>query len=97
MDFNGFEKSVQQQEMPSSLSPELQSLWHDGVGDWNKAHDIAQDIDDKNGSWIHAYLHRKEGDEWNANYWYQKAGRQMPPYSLEQEWEELVTHFLKRS
>jgi hypothetical protein len=97
MDFDGFKTSMQQQVMPSSLSLELQSLWHDGLNDWNKAHDIAQDIPHTNGSWIHAYLHRKEGDKWNANYWYQKAGKPMPSYSLEKEWEELVRYFLKQS
>src|SRR5688500_12446994 len=97
MDFDGFTSSIKQQTIPSSLGPELQSLWYDCLNNWNKAHDIAQDIPDKNGSWIHAYLHRKEGDKWNANYWYQKAGKTMPSYSLEKEWEELVRYFLKQS
>jgi len=77
-----------------TLTPALQSLWHDGRGEWHKAHDIAQDINTPDGSWIHAYLHRKEGDQANAGYWYNRANRSMPMYSLEQEWEELVSVFL---
>jgi hypothetical protein len=72
----------------------LQSLWHDGRGEWDKAHDVAQDINTPDGSWIHAYLHRKEGDRSNAKYWYNRANRTMPTYSLEQEWEEMVIVFL---
>jgi hypothetical protein len=70
-------------------------MWYDGKNNWERAHDIAQNIDDKNGSLIHAYLHRKEGDLWNAEYWYHKAGKLMPDYDLEKEWEEIVEFFLK--
>jgi hypothetical protein len=65
-------------------------LWYDGKNDWEQAHIIAQDLPTKEGSWVHAYLHRKEGDAWNANYWYNRADRSMPDYSLEKEWEEMV-------
>jgi hypothetical protein len=58
------------------------------------AHNIAQEIADPKGSWIHAYLHRKEGDIGNAGYWYRRAGQQMPQYSLEKEWEEIVQALL---
>ncbi len=57
------------------MSPALVALWHDAKGDWARAHEVAQDIDDATGSWVHAYLHRKEGDEGNAAYWYRKAGQ----------------------
>ena len=81
---------------PEDSSYYLKALWWDGSGNWNKAHDIAQEINDKKGSWIHAYLHRKEGDLWNADYWYQKAGKKMPlSISLEEEWEEMVAVFLE--
>jgi hypothetical protein len=72
----------------------LQSLWYDGKNDWQKAHSIIQDIEDKTAAWIHAYLHRKEADKGNAGYWYNRAGKPMPAYSLEKEWEELVNALL---
>ena len=66
----------------------------DAKGDWEKSHNIAQDIHSDTGSWIHAYLHRKEGDIFNADYWYSKAGKKRPSVSLEKEWEEIVTDLL---
>lgn len=75
----------------------LKALWHDARGEWDKAHDLAQDVNNKDGSWIHAYLHRKEGDRSNAQYWYHRANQKMPAYSLEQEWEELVNVFLSEN
>jgi hypothetical protein len=72
----------------------LQALWHDAHGNWDKAHDLAQEVNTKDGSWVHAYLHRKDGDRSNAHYWYNRADRKMPAYSLEQEWDEMVVEFL---
>lgn len=80
---------------PESYPLLLQALWHDAQGDWHKAHDIAQDIETPDGAWVHAYLHRKEGDLWNADYWYRRAGRTRPEVTLEAEWEEIVREFLK--
>ena len=77
-----------------SLSVYLKALWHDAKGDWNKAHNIIQDVPDQTASWIHAYLHRKEGDIWNADYWYNKAGRKRPGISLDEEWEDIVKALL---
>ena len=79
---------------PPPAPPLLQALWHDALGEWNKAHNLAQDMNTPDGSWIHAYLHRKEGDQSNAQYWYNRANRKMPAYSLEQEWEEIVSELL---
>lgn len=81
-------------EGPPPVTVYLQSLWYDGKGDWEKAHHIIQDLEDKNAAWIHAYLHRKEGDTWNADYWYSRAGRKRPVVSLEQEWENIAKEFL---
>ena len=67
-----------------NLSPYLKALWYDGKGNWDKAHEIAQDTGDKYGAWIHAYLHRKEGDLGNASFWYRRANTQMPKKSLEE-------------
>ncbi|HEY1022823.1 MAG TPA: hypothetical protein VGE06_10955 [Flavisolibacter sp.] len=75
---------------PGDLSEYLQALWWDAKGDWQKAHETIQDLPDKNAAWIHAYLHRKEGDIWNADYWYNRAGKKRPTNSLEEEWDRLV-------
>nr|WP_299068857.1 hypothetical protein [uncultured Allomuricauda sp.] len=72
----------------------LQSLWWAAKGDWNSSHDIAQDLHTEMGSWIHAYLHRLEGDEWNAGYWYRQANRSLPEITLEDELRELIAFVL---
>jgi hypothetical protein len=72
------------------LSDHLLALWHEGSGDWEQAHRIVQEMDDAHAAWIHAYLHRKEGDTANADYWYARAGRKRPSLSLEAEWAMLV-------
>ncbi len=94
MTFEKFKSSLQENHPPSESSELLKALWYDGKGDWNASHNIAQDVYSADGSWVHAYLHRKEGDQWNAGYWYRQAGRKMPGYSLEKEWEEMVRYFL---
>jgi hypothetical protein len=90
MNFASFQSSLSENDPPATLNVHLQSLWCDGKNDWQKAHTIIQEIEDKNAAWIHAYLHRKEGDKGNAGYWYHRAGKSMPNYSLETEWEEIV-------
>jgi hypothetical protein len=95
MTFEEFLKSVQKDSEPSSsLSEALKSLWFAKKGDWEKAHNIAQDISNSNGSWIHAYLHRVEGDNGNAQYWYSRAGKSFSKLSLDHEWEEIVRNLL---
>ncbi|MBL7870866.1 MAG: hypothetical protein JNM78_04600 [Cyclobacteriaceae bacterium] len=93
MTLSEFKSSLEKQQ-PPPVAVLLQALWHDGCGNWEKAHNIAQDVPSKDGSWIHAYLHRKEGDQFNAQYWYNRAGRVMPAYSLEKEWAEIVQALL---
>ena len=97
MTFLDFEKSLNKQKPPPNLSPNLMALWHDGKGNWNKAHDLADGNPYPEADWVHAYLHRKEGDEWNANYWYHRAGKTMPNLSLAEEWQFLVTYFLTKA
>jgi hypothetical protein len=79
---------------PPNLTEALRALWHDARGDWEAAHSVAQDVATDDGSWVHAYLHRKEGDRSNAAYWYRRAGR--PPASgpLDAEWEAIATALL---
>jgi len=89
-----FNKSLNAGNPPAEASVYLKALWHDAKGNWNKAHELIQDLPDKNASWIHAYLHRKEGDLFNADYWYSKAGKKRPSLSLEEEWEQLVSALL---
>lgn len=90
-----FKASLSSTTAPGGLSRPLLALWHDGRDDWDAAHRVAQDIDDANGSWIHAYLHRKEGDASNAAYWYRRAGRPVPTASLTAEWEQIATAMLE--
>lgn len=82
---------------PANLSPALVALWHDAKDDWAAAHDVAQRVADEDGAWIHAYLHRKEGDISNAAYWYRRAGRPVASGSLESEWQTLAAAFLAGS
>jgi len=89
-----FKSSLTNPNPPAAMKPELKALWYDGKEDWHQAHEVAQEKNTAGYCLIHAYLHRKEGDNWNANYWYQRAGRKMPSTSLEQEWENLVQEFL---
>ena len=97
MNPSAFKSTLKEDKPPAGISGCLQALWYDGKNDWERAHTIAQDIGNKDGAWVHAYLHRKEGDSWNANYWYVRAGKTMPGYSLEREWEEMVKSLLETS
>ena len=94
MTYHEFLDSVGAEKPPDELSETLTSLWWDRKGDWDRAHNIAQDIPTVQGSAVHAYLHREEGVLWNADYWYSRAGRQRPSIPLEQEWEQLVQEML---
>jgi hypothetical protein len=94
MNFEEFQKSLAENHPSEQLSKYLQSLWYDAKGDWNKAHKIIQDIEDKNAAWIHAYLHRKEDDIGNADYWYRKADKKRPNVTLEEEWKTIVNTLL---
>ena len=81
---------------PPLLSPLLRALWHDANGDWDEAHRIAQDVSGADAAWVHAYLHRKEGDLSNARYWYHQAGKEPGADALESEWQRIVTELLSR-
>jgi hypothetical protein len=94
MTYDQFLDSIGAAGPPQDLSETLTSLWWDKKGDWNTAHSIAQSIPTIQGSSVHAYLHREEGDMWNADYWYSRAGRQRPSIPLEQEWQQLVSEML---
>lgn len=99
MSFDDFEKSIGRDAAPpAEASGALQALWHDARGDWHGAHECAQADASRDGSWVHAYLHRKEGDPGNAGYWYARAGRKAPAASvtLEAEWAAIARELLGR-
>ena len=98
MDLQEFTLSTNQAAPQADLPPMLQALWHLRKGDWNKAHAIVQEREDEQSSaWLHAHLHRVEGDLSNAGYWYRRAGRKAANSGLEEEWKALVAHFLMES
>ena len=87
---NSFKDSIENGHMPSGLSLPLQALWYDGAGDWQRGHDLIDQLGDRASAHVHAYFHRKEGDLWNADYWYRRAGQKRPDASLDEEWGQLV-------
>lgn len=91
MTMEQFRESLKATLPPSGLGLALAGLWWDAKGDWTRAHESAQQDEGAAGSWVHAYLHRKEGDTSNATYWYSRCGRRLSTVSLEEEWEEIVT------
>ena len=93
MDVGQFKNLLMEPNPPASLTPYLKALWYDANDDWQRSHEIVQDIEDAGAAWIHAYLHRKEGDTGNADYWYHRAGKKRRNITLAQEWEELVDAF----
>ncbi|MGF1594161.1 MAG: hypothetical protein ACFCUW_12815 [Kiloniellaceae bacterium] len=94
MDLERFRASLGDPAPPEGLPPLLRALWHAGRDDWDTAHRIAQEDDTAEGAWVHAHLHRVEGDESNAGYWYRRAGRPHSAATLEAEWTEIVQALL---
>ncbi|MBL7861971.1 MAG: hypothetical protein JNJ65_12475 [Cyclobacteriaceae bacterium] len=95
MTLHDFKESLKEQQ-PPPVAVLLQALWYEAKGDWEKAHNLAQDVPTSDGALIHAYLHRVEGDLSNARYWYHRAQRNIPNQSLTEEWDLLVTELLSR-
>jgi hypothetical protein len=95
-EIKSFKESVALEAPDPALSPSLKSLWYDAKGDWKKAHDLVDSLAGEEAAWVHAYLHRKEGDSWNADYWYAKAKKSRPTCSLEDEWANLADYFIKK-
>ncbi|WP_263357861.1 hypothetical protein [Acidicapsa ligni] len=90
MDIKAFETTLVQSEPPAYLSTPLKSLWWDAKGNWAKAHALVDELETSEGMAVHAYLHRKEGEQWNADYWYKRAGKNYYRSALEAEWAALV-------
>ena len=97
MTFDEFEAICNEAQPPTNLSGPLAALFWDARGEWDKAHAAAQAIASPQGSLIHAYLHRKEGDQGNARYWYDRAGRAVFRGTLEEEWRAIATELCARS
>lgn len=96
MTLEQFRESLSSNAPPRDLDRALTGLWWDAKGDWAKAHESAQEDEGPAGSWVHAYLHRKEGDASNAGYWYRRAGRSPSRATLEEEWAEITETLLSR-
>jgi hypothetical protein len=89
-----FRSSLRQTAPPAGLAPPLAALWWAAKHDWEKAHKLAQDDAGSDAAWVHAYLHRVEGDLPNARYWYGVAGKPAASNALDAEWTAIVTALL---
>lgn len=90
MTVDAFRASLKADSPPDGLSRPLAALWHAGRGEWDAAHGIVQSDDGPEAAWVHAHLHRVEGDLANARYWYRRAGRPVPEAGTDAEWAEIV-------
>lgn len=97
MNMSAFRESLSKAGPPAEIGGALAGLWWDARGDWTQAHESAQENESPAGAWVHAYLHRKEGDASNAAYWYQRAGKPVARGSFEEEWTQIATALLERS
>jgi hypothetical protein len=97
MNLSQFKATLSAGTPPVHTTRALQALWYDARGDWHTAHAHAQAQDDPLGAWVHAYLHRKEGDVTNARYWYRRAGRPVATLALEAEWDAIASTLLART
>lgn len=89
-----FKSSLSGTAPASNISPPLAALWWAAKGDWDNAHAIVQDEGGVDAAWVHAYLHRAEGDPGNAGYWYRQAGKPVASGPVEAEWEQIASAFL---
>src|SRR4051812_26262158 len=90
MDVNEFEESIGRDLPPEGLSAPVAALWWDAKGDWARAHGLVDELETPEGMAVHAYLHRKEGADWNAEDWYRRSGKNYFRPALEAEWHALV-------
>jgi len=94
MPFEEFLQSLTATEPPTGLTHALAGLWWDAKDDWERAHESAQQDEGVDAAWVHAYLHRKEGDHNNATYWYNRAGKPVCREPLDAEWKIIVKNLL---
>lgn len=96
MELQEFKNLLSTDQLPQDFPLSLQALWYEAKGDWHQAHHLAQSAGDEAGAWVHAYLHRKEGDLSNATYWYSRAGQIPSQLPLEIEWEDIAQALLQQ-
>lgn len=94
MDLAAFERSLRGNAPPPGLPALVEALWYERWGDWDRAHEITQDLPGTDAAWVHAYLHRREGDLANAGYWYRQAARPVERGPLDEEWRTIVEALL---
>mgnify|MGYP006099534961 FL=1 len=94
MNLETFRASTTDDKPPTELSTPLEAMWYQGKGDWEEAHRLAQSQNNPSVSWVHAHLHRVEGDLGNAAYWYRRADKPVCDSSLNDEWEEIVAKLI---
>ena len=96
MSYDEFQETLAGETPPKHLPVTLEALWWDAKGDWARAHGLVDQLDTRDGMAVHAYLHRKEGEQWNADYWYRRAGEGFRRPTLEDEWAALVTALVQK-
>ncbi len=94
MDFKEFSSTINNPGPPEKVTKELQALWLDANNQWHEAHELIQYLPGSKAAWVHAYLHRKEEDVANSDFWYARAGKNVPRCDFEEEWEEIVKSML---
>ena len=97
MDLATFRASLAAGSPPPGLGRALEALWFDAKGEWDRAHELAQTEEGGAGDWVHAYLHRRQGDAGNAAYWYRRAGKPASRTSLDEEWAAIAAALLETS
>ncbi len=97
MELSAFQQSLDQDTPPEGLGSALAALWHEAKGDWDQAHRLAQTQKSADGAWVHAYLHRVEGNLSNAGYWYRRADRPQSSAPLKQEWDAIAGALLSEA
>ena len=95
MELKAFKTSLGVDEPDNGLSRPLQAMWHQAKGDWDMAHRLAQSRKDADSAWVHAFLHRVEGNDSNATYWYRRAAKPVSSAPLDEEWEEIVATLIQ--
>lgn len=96
MDYSSFNHTLDMGAPPDDFTDELKALWWERKNYWDTAHEIVQHLSGSDAAWVHAYLHRKEGDQMNASHWYRQAGRNMPDMDLNEEFREITKNLLEK-
>ena len=96
MDYLQFNHTLDMAKPPENFHDVLKALWWERKDHWDIAHEIVKNLKDEDAAWVHAYLHRKEGDQYNSSFWYKKANRKFPDVELNEEFREITKLFLEK-